>query len=392
MKATSRRIDNADLLRSYVPGDGFLFEHGAEGVVGIGAAVTITVPASEDQAEVAASRAREALATIERDDGPAPMVVGALPFDGTSQTTLVIPRTTLLRRDGETWRIDVGEPQELIEFEDPPARTREQLRITAVPEPAAYVEAVEKAKTMIAGGSLQKVVLARMLVAQATHVIDRRALVARMRAREPGAYVFGAQGFLGASPELLVERRGSMVRSRPLAGTIARGSDDDANAAALLASAKDQHEHRIVVEAVRAGMAPVCDTLEVAGPHIHSTSKLHHLATTFTGSLRAPARDAMDIAALLHPTPAVCGTPTAQARAAIGELERIDRALYAGIVGWMDAQGDGVWAVALRCAEVAGRIALVFAGAGIVADSDAASELAETDAKFRAMLEALGYA
>lgn len=394
MKAHASRIDDLDPIAHYQPGEGFLFQHGQDAVVGIGSSVTITVPASGSQVEVAAGRAREALSRIERDArAPAPLVVGALPFDGSSQTTLVIPRTTLLRRDGETWRIDVGEPGAPLPDPAPVEQhAQEPLRITPVPEPAAYIEAVEKARAAIAAGALRKVVLARMLVAQATHVIDRRALVARLRAREPDAYVFGAQGFLGASPELLVARHGDRVRSQPLAGTIARGSDDATSSAALLASEKDRHEHQIVVDAVRAALEPVCASLIADGPRIHSTSKVHHLATAFEGTLRAPAPDALSLAARLHPTPAVCGTPTERARTTIAELEAIDRALYAGAVGWMDANGDGEWAVALRCAEVAGRIALVFAGAGIVAASDPAAELAETDAKFRAMLEALGYA
>jgi isochorismate synthase len=126
-------------------------------------------------------------------------------------------------------------------------------------------------------------------------------------------------------------------------------------------------------------------------PHTVATSKVWHLATNIAGRLREPI-DALSLAALLHPTPAVCGTPREAARTAIKELEQIERALYAGAVGWVDARGDGEWAVALRCAEMQGRIALLFAGAGIVADSDPEAELAETDAKFRSMLEALGYA
>lgn len=385
----------SDLLPFYAPGEGFLFEHGADSIVGIGAAVTITVPAGPSQVAVAAARTRETLPRIERvGDGPAPMVVGALGFDGSAQTTLTVPLITLVRRAGETWRIDVGPnpdgSEPLPDTEPIVARTPEPLRITPVPEPAAYMEAVDKARTLIASGALSKVVLARMLVAQATHVIDRRALVARLRAREPNAYLFGAQGFLGASPELLVARDGDVVRSQPLAGTIARTIDEAA--AVLLASAKDLSEHQIVVDAVRAALTPICTDLRVDGPHTIDTARLHHLATDFTGVLHAPAPTALELAALLHPTPAVCGSPTDRARGTIAELEHIDRALYAGTVGWCDADGDGAWAVALRCAEVAGRIALVFAGAGIVADSDPASELAETEAKFRAMLDALGYA
>ncbi|MGZ4242325.1 MAG: isochorismate synthase, partial [Actinomycetota bacterium] len=197
------------------------------------------------------------------------------------------------------------------------------------------------------------------------------------------------------SPELLVARTGDRVRARPLAGTAARGRDtasDDAAGRALLASAKDRGEHALVVDAVRAALEPVCARLDMdPAPGLLATSKVWHLATELRGTL-AERLDALSLAARLHPTPAVCGTPRDAARAAITELEQIERTLYAGLVGWTDATGDGEWAVVLRCAEMQGRIALLFAGAGVVADSDPEAELAETDAKFRSMLEALGYA
>jgi isochorismate synthase len=234
-----------------------------------------------------------------------------------------------------------------------------------------------------------------MLIAQSDHEFDRRALLARLRAAEPDAFTFAAGGFIGASPELLVARSGDRVRARPLAGTIARRSDageDQVAAKGLLESKKDRAEHALVVEAVRNALAPACTTLEIdPHPHTLATSKVWHLATNVSGRLRASV-DALALASLLHPTPAVCGTPREAARAVIRELEQIERALYAGLVGWVDAHGDGEWAVVLRCAEMQGRIALLFAGAGIVADSDPEAELAETDAKFRSMLEALGYA
>ena len=306
----------------------------------------------------------------------------------------MIPRVAFVRADGETWRVVVGDELE-VEPAAVPTLPRGSLRVTAVPDPNAYVAAVAEARRRIRAGSLEKVVLARMLIAQSEHEFDRRALLARLRAAEPGAFTFAAGGFIGASPELLVARAGDTMRARPLAGTIARRSDpaaDDAAARSLMASEKDRAEHRLVVDAVRAALQPVTTSLTIdETPHTLATSKVWHLATDVVGTVRDEL-DALSLASLLHPTPAVCGTPRAAARAAIKELEQIERALYAGAVGWMDARGDGEWAVALRCAEMQGRIALLFAGAGIVADSDPEAELAETGAKFRSMLEALGYA
>ena len=196
--------------------------------------------------------------------------------------------------------------------------------------------------------------------------------LARLREREPDAYAFAVHGFVGATPELLVARRGRSVVSNPLAGTVARAADpseDRAAAERLLASRKDLLEHAPVVDAVRDALAPVCDELSVdASPALLGTGTVWHLSTSVRGTLRGPAPSALELAARLHPTPAVCGTPRDAAMAAIGRLEAIDRTLYGGIVGWMDADGDGEWAVVLRCAEIQGRIALLFAGAGIVAD------------------------
>jgi len=393
--ARATRVDGTpDLLEWFTPDDGVFFEHPSRALVTVGAAHTISVPGGPDLVARAARAARDALARVRSDDGPAPIVVGALAFDESTPATVVVPRVAFVRADGETWRIDIGEERDVVP-EAVPTLPRGSLRVTSVPDPNAYVAAVTEARRRIRAGALQKVVLARMLIAQSDHEFDRRALLSRLRAAEPGAFTFAAGGFIGASPELLVARAGDVVRARPLAGTIARRSDpaaDEEAARSLLASDKDRAEHRLVVDAVRAALEPVTSSLHNdEQPHTLATSKVWHLATDFVGKTRDHL-DALSLAALLHPTPAVCGTPREAARAAIKELEQIERALYAGAVGWMDARGDGEWAVALRCAEMQGRIALLFAGAGIVAGSDPEAELAETDAKFRSMLEALGYA
>jgi len=385
---------NPDLLGYFTPDDGVFFEHPSRALVTAGAAHTISVPAGPALVARAGRAARDILSQVRSEDGPAPIVVGALPFDEETPATLVVPRVAFVRHHEETWKVAVGDDRD-VETAAVPTLPRGSLRVTSVPDPNAYVAAVAEARRRIRAGALEKVVLARMLIAQSDHEFDRRALLARLRAAEPDAFTFAAGGFIGASPELLVAREGTTVRARALAGTIARRSDEEADREArhaLMTSPKDRAEHALVVEAVAAALGSVCSSLEVEPePHTLATSKVWHLATDIEGRLREPL-DALSLAALLHPTPAVCGTPREAARAAIKELEQIERALYAGIVGWMDARGDGEWAVVLRCAEMQGRIALLFAGAGIVADSDPEAELAETDAKFRSMLEALGYA
>jgi isochorismate synthase len=396
--------DDADPLDHYEPGTGFMFSHTGTSVATSGIAAPIAVPGGPGQVRRAAELAERALAAIDTDGGPGPIVVGALPFDGTSPATLVIPRRAMIRRpDGGAWMILAGpngddrepEPPAAGE-EEPPAPVPHPLEVTAIPEPGAYVRAIEAARSRIAKGGLEKVVLARMLMARSNRDFDRRLLLERLRAEEPDAYVFAVHGFVGATPELLVSRRGRQVRSNPLAGTTARDTNpaSDAEAAErLLASAKDRWEHALVVDAVRDGLSGACDTLDVGWePTAVPTGQVWHLSTEVTGLLREPPESALALAARLHPTPAVCGTPRSQAMTAIGELERIDRTLYAGLVGWMDASGDGEWAIALRCAEVQGRIALLFAGAGIVADSIPEAELTETEAKFRSMLDALAWA
>jgi isochorismate synthase len=401
-----------DLLSWYDAGDGFAFARHGRGVASNGSAVRITVPAGPDQVLRASALAAEALGRMGRpSDGPSPVIVGALPFDGMTPATLVIPRDAAVRLGGaRMWRLRVdggsGERRgsegarawsATPSLDDPPgpAGGPESFDLEPVPEPDAYVAAVTEARRRIRAGELSKVVLARMLVARADRDIDRVALLSRLRKREPDAYAFAVHGFVGATPELLVARWGREVWSNPLAGTAARSEDaaqDRAAAERLLGSRKDLLEHAPVVDAVRDALAPLCDHLQTdAGPSLLATGAVWHLSTSVRGILRGPAPPALELAGRLHPTPAVCGTPRDAAMAAIGELEAIDRTLYGGIVGWMDGDGNGEWAVALRCAEIQGRIALLFAGAGIVADSEPLAELAETGVKFRSMLGALGY-
>ncbi len=236
--------------------------------------------------------------------------------------------------------------------------------------------------------------LARQLVVEAGAPFDRLAILDRLRRSHPSCFTYAVGGFVGASPELLIRRRGEDVVSCPMAGTVQRGAtpeEDEALTATLRRSVKEAEEHRLLVEAVVSALAPVCAGPPKAGePDVVRFPTVSHLATRVSGVLREPAPSALALAGLLHPTPAVGGLPRVEALAAIAALEEFDRGLYAGPVGWVDANGDGEWAVALRGAQLDGRRARLAAGAGIVAGSDPEAEWAETEAKLRPMLAAVG--
>jgi len=205
--------------------------------------------------------------------------------------------------------------------------------------------------------------------------------------------VFHVDGFVGASPELLVSRSGDTVRSHPMAGTAQRGGDpttDARLAASLLASAKDREEHQITIDMVHDTLLPWCSYLDYeAEPSIVPVANVQHLATLVEGRLSQPSPSVLELVRALHPTPAVCGLPRDDAMAFIREHEGFDRGRYAGAVGWLDRAGNGTWAVSVRCADIDGAVARVYAGNGIVSDSDPDTELAETRAKLQAMLTAL---
>jgi menaquinone-specific isochorismate synthase len=240
---------------------------------------------------------------------------------------------------------------------------------------------------------LRKVVLAREVLVEADVPFDRATLLQRLRRAYPGCFLFHVDGFLGASPELLVGRAGDVVRAQPMAGTVPRGGDpaDDARlAASLLSSTTYRHEHQITIDMVFDTLIPWCSYLDYEPePSVIAVANLQHLATLVEGRLSQPAPSIIELVGALHPTPAVNGWPRAEARAWIDQHEGFDRGRYAGTVGWVDAQGNGTFAVSVRCADVDGATARVVAGNGIVADSDPDTELAETQVKLQALLSAL---
>jgi isochorismate synthase len=398
--------DAFDLLAAYRPPAGVFFERRGRGVAGIGG----SPPTTDDRIDPSdLSHVVELLSgAIRRRADVAPVAVGSIAFQrgGEHRPELMIPRRAV-RRDarGGTWRIDASSGAE-TDQDDPvldrvtgraPSEPFATVQLREVPSTEAYRDAVREATARIGRGDLRKVVLARTVEVEAGRGFDPRLLAHRLRAVDPDAYTFAMpteHGVLvGASPELLVSRRGREIRSNPLAGSAPRSGDSDedrANAQALAASSKDREEHAIVVDAVADTLGSFCAELTWdPEPVLRETPNVWHLSTRFRGVLRDPGVSALDLVTALHPTPAVAGDPPGIALDTIAELEPFDRDRYAGPVGWVDANGDGEWAIALRCAELRGDRAVLYAGAGIVAGSDPAKELDETERKFRAFLDAL---
>jgi isochorismate synthase len=335
----------------------------------------------------------DALAALaDRPDGA--IAAGALPFDGGG--TLVIGNDQVRRTD-PFLTTKIGEGAATLVTGVIPAAAFGEAAVTPVPAPALYAGAVQEVVRRIHAGDLRKVVLARTIEVVGDRAFDPRRLAHRLRAVDPHAFSFIAPAdggvLVGASPELLISRQGVEVRANPLAGSAPRSGDRDedrANADALAASAKNREEHAIVVDAIAAALQPLCVTVTWdPEPVLLETANVWHLSTRFRGRLAEPAPSALDLALALHPTPAVAGAPTAGALTAIGQLEGFARGAYAGPVGWVDADGNGVWAIALRCALLSGDRATLYAGAGIVGGSEPMDELDETDRKFRAFLDAL---
>ncbi|WP_345024513.1 isochorismate synthase [Actinomadura keratinilytica] len=396
-------IDDPGDLISCLPHPSALawVRHG-EGLVGWGEAARLTVPAGPGRFTAVQGLLAELFGGARVDDplgvpGSGPVAFGSFAFDPASGGSVVIvPRRVLGRRGGRAWLTTIGEASgpaaRPVESADPLTAPSQLTWSDGALSAPGWQRAVAAAVQHIRTGRLGKVVLARDLYAQAAEPIDARVLLARLAQRFPACYTFACAGLVGATPELLIRRTGEEVESLVLAGTTARGTDpadDTARAARLLASAKDRHEHAYAAQMVREALAPLCAELSVPDdPQVLTLPNVMHLASPVRGRLHGE-RSVLDVVEALHPTPAVCGTPTDRALELIRHLEAMDRGRYAGPVGWVDARGDGEWGIALRCAELDGTRARLFAGCGIVADSDPAAELAEAHNKFRAMRYAL---
>jgi menaquinone-specific isochorismate synthase len=401
--------DPGDLLGHLPQPDAVAWVHHGAGLVGWGEAARVTLPAGEDRFTAGEKWHRSLFDAADIDDqvrvrGSGPVAFGTFTFDASSEGSVLIVPRVLLGRDGhgQAWLTTVG-PR----GDDPPGDPL-ALGGTRPPKPPGGVrwhdgslpgpqweQAVAEAVAAIKAGRLRKVVLAQDQFATASDPVDVRALLRRLASRYPDCFTFACDGMVGATPELLIRQSGRQVSALVLAGTTPRGGDlaeDTELGAALLASAKNTEEHAYAVTSMREALEPLCDELDSQlRPTLIKLPNLQHLGTWVRGTLASDGapRSALALAAAVHPTAAVCGTPTAAALELIRDLEHMDRERYAGPVGWVDADGNGEWGIALRCAQLSGRTARLFAGCGIVAGSDPAAELAEAQVKFRPMRGAL---
>ncbi|MER5494524.1 isochorismate synthase [Streptomyces sp. NPDC002490] len=372
------------MLRAYRPGDRFL---ATPTRTLLGRGTREEVPHDE---RPLSTRVAAALAAARERGRRAPLLIGAVPFDPQAPAALAVSAEL---RTGPSLPSD---PMIALPAERP---APVDWGIRQVPAPEEYAAGVADAVDRMWQGEFSKVVLARTLELTAPGPLDLAGMVDRLARRDPGGYTFAlpvgeGRTLLGASPELLVARRGARIVANPLAGSTPRGADlaeDVRRAAALLESVKDLHEHAVVVDAVHTALAPFCRDLTVPSrPTLVRTATMWHLSSTITAALPDPATSALDLACALHPTPAVCGTPTDLARQVIRETEPFDRGYFTGMVGWQDAEGDGEWVVTIRCAEAEDSRLRLYAGAGVVSASRPQAETDETGAKFRTFLDAVG--
>ena len=387
--------DTADLIDK-VGEEGLVWSHRRLQLGAYGVARRISLPAGSAWADAVGAAFDE----IDVDDavgstGTGPLALGALPFSATVTGTLAVPEVLHGSDDqGRSWVTTVTpdgtDPSALPAASSPPPVRHD---VTPILDEAEWCDRVAAARDDLRSGVAHKVVLARALAVLADGPISRVEVLRRLRLAYPDCYLFAMPELVGASPELLVAREDLSVRSHPMAGTVRRSGDaelDADRAAGLLASAKDRVEHQITIDRVHETLLPFCSYLDAEPePSVTTLANLHHLSSLVEGRLARPAASVLELVAALHPTPAVCGEPREAALSLIERYEGFDRGCYAGPVGWVDRHGNGEWAVGIRSAEIVGSTARLFAGVGVVEDSDPLAELDETRVKFEPMLAAI---
>lgn len=388
-------------LNNVCGGDGFLFVRDGIGHAGQGTYFSGT-----------SSQVLEVLKRSEPSDfafpESVPIAFGLVPFLPTQEELFFIPSVLFSKtNNGLQIATLVGDTPEELSDEilnaaikkavstQPPRPSGNSFQVSPRTPIGRYLDAVTAARQSVRNGVLQKAVIARDIEVLASEPIDVHSVLLRLRASFGSSYRYCIHNMIGASPELLVEVDNKTVRSHPLAGTAPRTGDPAADsqlAIALTKSTKDQIEHRVVIDMVRDTLLPFCSFLDwESEPSIVTVANVQHLGTAIEGALTEPAIDVMTLVKALTPTPALGGFPSQQAIEFITTHEMMNRGFYGGAVGWCDANGQGTFAVTIRCAELTDdrRIARLFAGGGIVAQSDPYAELAETQAKFQAMLSAI---
>ena len=401
--ARTVEIDDPGPLLSLLPrDDNVAWIHHDDGLVGWGRATTFTTSGPRRFAQAASWWREITRHSVVRDEVDVPgtglVAFGTFTFaDHGDGSGLTVPEVVVGRRDGRSWVTVVGagiKTPPVVAATDPPEFPSTVAFSDGPVDPETWMAIVAEAVGRISDGGIDKVVLARDLMASLDEPLDVRAPLANLAADYPGCWTFHVDGFFGSTPEMLVRLERGLITSRVLAGTIQRTGDDThdlALAASLARSSKDLEEHEYAVRSVADALAPHCSSMNVPeAPFVLHLPNVMHLATDVTGVIRDDA-SVLALAASLHPSAAVGGTPTADAVALIDDIERLDRGRYAGPVGWIGASGDGEWGIALRSAQVEneGTSVRLFAGCGIVADSVPADELAEADAKLIPVREAL---
>jgi len=397
---TVRLGEHLPLLELLPKGENFSWVRGGDGVVGWGvhASTTVKGPNRFNDARTWWHSQLEKFAITNNVQGSAtgPILFTSFSFSPEEESVLVIPKVIVGMNSGISWITWVGsdsQPQLLDSTEKVSNPTLTWTNDEQATE--HWITRVAQAVARIHSGDIEKVVLARDLTATAAQPIDGRSALRKLSDTYPSTWIFNVAGLIGATPELLLRLKRGMVTSRVLAGTISKSGDDTrdlALAGSLARSSKDLEEHEYAVRSVADALEPFCSSTNIPEtPFVLHLANVMHLATDVTGAL-IESKSNIDVFTLLnqlHPSAAVCGTPTDKAAQVISEIESMSRGRYAGPVGWIDARGDGELGIALRCGQITENIIRLYAGCGIVAGSDPEKELAESEAKFSAMKSAL---
>ena len=376
----------------------FTWVRNGEGLVGWGIHASIKVKGAK-RFEDARNWWHQQLDSFEINNevhgpGTGPVLFTSFSFDENEESELVIPKVVVGTRNQSTWITWIGNESQPKLIERAVANPVPAIKWRE-PDVSSWKEKVLTAVSEIQEDALDKVVLAREIIADAESDVDPRSVLRNLAKEYPGTWVYSNNGLVGATPELLIRLNNSMVVSRVLAGTISKTGDDDkdlALAASLARSSKDLEEHEYAVRSVADALSPFCSSTNVPdSPFVLHLSNVMHLATDVTGAIKESHKvvDIFSILTTLHPSAAVCGTPTSVAAELIRRIEGINRRRYAGPIGWVDSKGDGEQGLALRCGYINGKEVHAFAGCGIVAGSDAAKEVAESQAKFLPIINAL---
>ncbi|MGO4956262.1 isochorismate synthase [Luteococcus sp. Sow4_B9] len=403
LRARTVAIEDPGNLERFLPeGASSAFLRRGDGVVGIGEVARFTT----DSPEAADVWWQQFVEELENEtelmgvSGTGPIAFGSFSFDGdrsAEPSVLVVPQVVIGRRRGQAWMTRIGHgsvEDQLPEVQPAPVAPGHVELGDGALDADRWADAVAEAIQLIRAGEVEKVVLARDMIARTERPLDARWLVNQLVNRYRDCWTYLVDRTLGATPEMLVRTEGGLATSRVLAGTIRRPYAADAAelATVLTGSMKDLREHEYAVVSVAQGLEPWCSGMNVPdAPYVLELPNVLHLATDITGVVK-PGTSSLALAAALHPSAAVCGTPTPVARDVIADLEQLDRGHYAGPVGWIDTAGDGEWAIALRGGQLSAvdeHEIQLFAGCGIMRDSVPADEVTETLAKFAPMREAL---